>query len=178
MSFTRDTTLIEDSFTNLVTPRNNGVSYLMLSLAKMLHCFTKIPILIKKCRFFDYNSTVFTPLCFYVLEHSWKTLLYIRRALDSRHIRISYFLWYHRKTKIFTIWWGVFAVYLNKFYILVCLRPRALIKDSFMNSTSSRHIRVSYFLCNHQKTMIFHIRILRVFLRGWELDALYMTHMH
>ena len=65
----------------------------------------------------------------------------------------------------------------------MCLCPTALIKDSFMHFTSSRHIRVSYLLCNHQKTMIFHKLSLGVFLRVWKLDALYTIvhtyiHMH
>ena len=45
LSFLRNTTLIEDSFTSFVTPRNNEVSYLMLLLTKMLHYFTRIPVL-------------------------------------------------------------------------------------------------------------------------------------
>ena len=33
----------------------------------------------------------------------------------------------------------------DKFYILVFLRPRTFIKDSFIHLTSSRNIRVLYF---------------------------------
>ena len=57
--------------------------------------------------------------------------------------------------------YGLLFEYLNKFiqlypYVSIRIRPTTLIKDSFMDYTSSRHKRVSYFLCNHQKTMIFH----------------------
>ena len=48
------------------------------------------------------------------------------------------------------------GIIIGEFYILMFLRPEALIKDSFAELTGSRNIRVPYFLWNHQKTTIFH----------------------
>ena len=78
-----------------------------------------------------------------------------------------------------------FPTITQQFYILVYLRPTALIKDAFIHSTNSklRNIRIriiifvlqlyhmhTYIHTDCRKTMIFKIW---VFLWGWKLDALY-----
>ena len=109
VSFLRDTTLIKHSFTNVVTPRSNGTSYLCdsVSLTKM----------------FDY------------FMHRVPTIAMENVDFSTRNIISSYSY---------------------KFYIFVFLRPTALIKDSFLHSTRSRNIRISYFLWFPRKTFIFH----------------------